>query len=281
MSNVDIVSLDDFLDSFEFTGKFKDKSYSPRDMYNAYTDFESGNYISLTSLAKNYGLLKSTCYSWKNEGKIPICVKHIKSLDNIDLLPLTNSSNNFHFFKELFLYTLLSGYIYETSENNYSFELCGSSKGVDLNKVSNKISEIIGLDYKLNRKVNFSSPDNLTGALSRLLYLTGIPLGDKKDWEVMIPDWVDTNSFIYYACKLKGVYSHNKITGFCLWSTDNDNAIKSADNVIKFLSKSSFSLKKNINKDYRNNKYIHLTVTSSQQPFLELFLKNYKPILPV
>lgn len=293
---MEIVSLDDFLGDWDMGSR----EYTAKQGFKAYECVMNGNYSSFTEVAERFGPNRRTISDWVHKLAAPNYVHQVEALQNLDLLPLRTDSRLFPYFKELWLHTLLSGSVYCNIGKNY-YDASLSNNRANLIHIKSVLDREFGLAcsvrlYKNNKGFTLgiqtdNCKNHLGAALGRLLVKTGIPLGDKIDYTVCIPDFIDANSFIYYACKLKPRKHYDSgtiLSGFNLWLTNELTANNNADYVLNFLKKAPFNFNKhfcydydNISKLFTGNKSVQIIIDKSQVPFLELFLKAYKSLFSV
>ncbi|MFA5406303.1 MAG: hypothetical protein WC307_03020 [Candidatus Nanoarchaeia archaeon] len=286
---VEIVSLDDFLDSFDFSKK----NYTPKYCYDAFNSLHNN---TQSFVAKSYPLLSANAFSKWSAGSIPFFIRQVKSLEKDGLLPLSDYAVLFSHFKELFLHTLLSGSICKDKKSD-TYTLSLSNTKDNLVITSEVIKDEFGIVANVNENKKpkdssylriSSNSDGLAQGLTRLLMLSGIPLGEKKDFDLCIPDFIDVESFIYYAVNLKSLNSYYKrdvVSGFNLWTSNKVTAQKNLDYVLDFLNKGSIQFKGYLYEASGNSKagsfVPSIIVTKNHLPFFEMLLKVYKPLYGV
>ena len=230
------LTVDDFLASFD-----RPDSYSAISGYHAFDAFSRGDYVSFRELADRFGVSYPTVRQWNQvkplTGKkpVPSYVKNVRSLEDFGLLPLDDSSKFFPFFKELFLYTLFSGSIYQ--KNNNTYDVCLSNSPVKLELLGEALSSVFSVDYTIktcnnsNNLMYSSDESGVASALNQLLVAVGCPVGAKKGQVVSIPDFVDVDSLVYYGFKLRGHCNPPPILNtFRLWSSPESVARETLSN---------------------------------------------------
>ena len=275
---VTYISLDDFLDSYEQV-----KGYTEKTAYHAYQALRKGAYPTLVSFCDYWSIPKSTASSWKNNYYTPISVQHSNSLEEKDLLPLTDSSTNLDLFKELYLYCLFSGSVTKHSTNCSVFYLSESKKNLIF---AGKALKQLGLDYNVYSNKNgyklipISSGDRLIYALSQLLIASGFITSKKTVNELFIPKFVDSKSLAFYLFNLKGCLVDLTLR---VGNNTNVNEKTSRDNLNLLLDKLS-SLKFNF-KGYgpylrEDNLWeTNIRIEKGELSSFKQFLQNYKPKL--
>lgn len=299
MSNV-IVSINDFLDSFE-EGKYNSTRSTYR-LIEAYQELLNRGDKSIHSISRNYPDIGLSSFKRWAKGTIPRLIQQINALKEYELLPLYDNTKLLPYFKEIYLHTLFSGCLVKSKalgqdyNDSYTFKFHENSFN-KLNDISKIIKNTFDYECAIDTKKNCfelrSGAERNTyvaSGLARLLLCTGLPTTEKKNYNMTIPDWIDVESFLYFACKFKPVYSNNKkrfnkkIIGFYLWLTDNVNADTNADTVIKFIKDNSyFKAKKqfhNFSRD-QTTKTPQIIIEPDQRIDLNNLITNYKSVLGV
>ena len=284
------LTVDDFLDSFD-----RSDSYSAKSGYHAFEAFSNGDYKSFRELADRFSVSYPTVRQWNQikplTGKkpIPSYVRKVEVLQELDLLPLDDSKSLFPFFKELYLYTLFSGNIYQKNNNTYDVNLSNSFDKLEL--LGKKLRDVFSLDYYIKNRDNanvllYSSDESgVASALNQLLVAVGCPVGAKKEQVVSIPDFVDVDSLVYYGFKLRGHCNPPPILNtFRLWSSPEDVATRTLDGFKRKLNGLPFNFDFQLFDDNRRvigDKTPTLKVPVNSRVYLSDFLNNYKSVLPV
>lgn len=288
---MEFVSLSDFLNSCN--SGLPNRSAS--DVYDYYNGLINGSY-SVNEVIYDLGYHESTVYAWLS-GAIPEFIKQVKALEQFSLLPFNDNAKLFSYVKELFLYVLFSGSIVKDRKSDF-YQLSLSDSFDSLTNISKSLSDVFGVycdisplnegGFKL--RTHSAGPrssvnSKVNSALAKLLVLAGIPLGNKRDYDVSIPGFVDRDSFVYYACKLRGRYFYDDgktISGFYLWPTNELRAKSNMNAVLDFLSDYYLNFKGNVG-DIKGSvsKKPRIVLDRASAYLLDNFLKSYKHVLPV
>ncbi len=79
----DIVTLDDFLESFDYS----DKNYTSKNAYMAYKKACTYFSESMYSISQEYNIPYSTVHGWRKDSKEPFLAKQVRNLEEKNLLP--------------------------------------------------------------------------------------------------------------------------------------------------------------------------------------------------
>lgn len=199
-----IVDEETFLASFgEYNYKMAKKYFAACELNKQIKNFSE---ITRRINHSTKDVSKKSVSEWLQGRQTPTAIKSLNFLKSINLMPLRKSNNS-----KFLLFTELSAFLF--GDGHLMKHLGGlmlSGSKPDLEKIGSKLAALydINLSLKHNRanstitkiKNGKISKQNVNGScwnlyvgsspLARLLYLAGVPIGDKVSISTKLPEWV-------------------------------------------------------------------------------------------
>jgi hypothetical protein len=279
-----IVSLDDFLDTFDFSKR----NYTARDVYDFHLDLKRGGYSSVAALCRKHNISRAG-ETWARGKKIPHVMKQVKALEKLDILPLTDASELFPYIKQLVAYLMFSGSLSKDKRNDHY--RCRLTDDIDrLNNAAEVIRREFGFNVNIRQHTvdnSFSlemssSRDGLSEGVARLLLAADFHLGKKNTQSVSVPDLIDNDTLIYYAFKLRPKKSHGNCYAFYLWEAEPVIAQATMNNFLQRLDNSLFNFVGRTYDVKRPNTIVPvISIDVAQRPVLDMLLRNYQSLYGV